>query len=283
MLTRYACERFLYRLGESPFRDRCILKGASLLAVWMGDPYRATRDIDLSAHGSSDEAAVRMIIEATCAVDCDQDGLTFDLTSARVSPIREQGPYPGQRVNLRAYLDRARIPMQVDFGFGDAVIPEPEEALMPTLIDGMPPPMLRVYSPMTTIAEKFEAMVRLEHRNSRMKDFNDIWMLSEVLAFDGASLCQAITSCFNRRGTGLMSETPAALTAAFYSNADMQNRWRRYLDREAFLAAPPESFDIIGERIQTFLAPVRETTLQGSPFNAHWPAGGPWRTRRQRE
>ena len=44
-LVRYACERFLYRLGGSTMRERFILKGAALLALWMEEPYRATRDI----------------------------------------------------------------------------------------------------------------------------------------------------------------------------------------------------------------------------------------------
>ncbi|MCY3801560.1 MAG: nucleotidyl transferase AbiEii/AbiGii toxin family protein [Chloroflexi bacterium] len=279
LLARYACERFLYRLGESPARNRCILKGASLLTVWMDAPYRATRDIDLAAHGPSNEAAVLAIIEAICGVGCPEDGLTFDFTSVKTCSIQGQGGYAGRRARLWASLGAARIRVQVDFGFGDAVIPEPEETPMPTILDRMPAPVLRVYSPVTTIAEKFEAMVQLEHRNSRMKDFNDIWMLSEVLALDGDSLRQAIIRCFDRRRTDLTSETPAVLTAAFYSSTNMQSMWRRHLEREAFIAAPPESFAIIGERIQDFLAPVRQSISHGSRFNMHWPAGGPWRSR----
>lgn len=42
-LVRFAAERLLFRLGASTARERCILKGASLLAVWLPDPYRARR------------------------------------------------------------------------------------------------------------------------------------------------------------------------------------------------------------------------------------------------
>ena len=100
-LVRYACERFLYRLGESAVRDRCILKGATLLALWMKEPYRATRDIDLLAFGDSDEETVRMLITTVCSVPCDEDGITFDLETLRVSPIRDNQKYQGQRANLR--------------------------------------------------------------------------------------------------------------------------------------------------------------------------------------
>ena len=189
----------------------------------------------------------------------------------------------GQRAKLRAYLDTIRIPIQVDFGFGDAVIPEPEETRMPTLIDGMPAPVLLAYSPLTTVAEKFETMVRWGSNNSRMKDFYDIWGLSETLEFDGSLLLQAVSDCFERRGTDWMSETPAALTTAFYSNVNLQDRWRGYLRNGSLLAVPPGSFEVIGVRIQKFLAPVQDCAARDGVFEMHWPAGGPWRPQRRVE
>ena len=117
LLARYACERFLYRLGMSPVRDRCILKGATLLAVWMQEPYRGTRDVDLLALGRNDETSVREIMTAICTVACPEDGLNFDLDSLRVSPIRPGQAYQGQRVKLACHLGQARIPTQIDFGF----------------------------------------------------------------------------------------------------------------------------------------------------------------------
>ncbi len=128
-LVRYASERFLFRLGASPLRERCILKGAGLLALWMPDPYRATRDLDFLAHGPSDAGAIRDLIAAICAVPCPDDGLTFDARSIEVSPIRIDEEYQGQRVLVTARLGTARIRLQVDLGFGDAVVPAPEEAV----------------------------------------------------------------------------------------------------------------------------------------------------------
>ena len=127
-LVRYACERFLYRLGASEIRDRCILKGASLLSLWMEDPYRATRDIDLLAYGENDEETVRGLMEVICSVSCSDDGLEFDLHSLNISTIREGQRYNGKRASLRAILGTAKINVQVDFGFGDVVTPGPEEA-----------------------------------------------------------------------------------------------------------------------------------------------------------
>ena len=275
-LVRYACERFLYRLGESAVRDRCILKGATLLALWMKEPYRATRDIDLLAFGESDEETVRTIITTVCSVPCEEDGITFDLESLRVSPIRDNQRYQGQRANLRARLGTAQIPVQVDFGFGNAVTSVVDEERLPTLIDGVPAPVLRTYPRVTTIAEKFETMVQLGTRNSRMKDFYDVWALSETFAFDGAELLEAVARCFERRGTAWSQAVPEALTSAFYSNADLQDRWQSYGQDGQLLSSPPSAFEDIGGRIQSLLGPVRESILSGESFATHWPAGGPW-------
>lgn len=62
-LVRYARERLLFRLGKLPARDRCVLKGACLLAVWMKDPYRATREVDFLSFGSMLQRAVAACFE----------------------------------------------------------------------------------------------------------------------------------------------------------------------------------------------------------------------------
>ena len=275
-LVRYACERFLYRLGESAVRDRCILKGATLLALWMKEPYRATRDIDLLAFGESDEETVRTIITTVCSVPCEMDGITFDLGTLRISPIRENQRYQGQRATLRARLGAARIPVQVDFGFGNAVTSVVDEERLPTLIGGVPAPSVRTYTRVATIAEKFETMVQLGTRNSRMKDFYDIWALSETFELDGAELREAVECCFERRGTAWSQALPEALTSDFYSNGDLQDRWQSYGQDGQLLSSPPSAFEDIGSRIQSFLGPVRASILGGQPFEMHWSPSGSW-------
>ena len=275
-LVRYACERFLYRLGESAVRDRCILKGATLLALWMKEPYRATRDIDLLAFGESDEEAVRTIITTVCSVPCEEDGIIFDVETLRVSPIRDNQRYQGQRANLRARLGTARIAVQVDFGFGNAITSVVDEERLPILIGGVPAPLVRTYPRVATIAEKFETMVQLGIRNSRMKDFYDIWALSETFAFDGAELREAVERCFERRETAWSQAVPEALTPAFYSNPDLLNRWQSYGQDGQLLRSPPSAFEEIGNRIQVFLGPVRQSIIAQETYAMHWPPGGSW-------
>ncbi|MEO9249666.1 MAG: nucleotidyl transferase AbiEii/AbiGii toxin family protein [Gemmatimonadaceae bacterium] len=266
----------MFRLGESDARDRCVLKGAGLLTVWLRDPYRATRDVDFLATGPDDDDAIREIIKTICAVPCPEDGLRFDLTDLRLQPIREDVEYPGKRAQFLAYLGTARIKVQIDFGFGDAIIGGPESIQYPIMLSDLPTPHVRAYPRVASVAEKFEAMVKLGIRNSRMKDFHDVWALSDAFRFDGNVLREAVVACFDRRRTGWTNEMPAALTSAFYDNPDLQVRWSAYLRSGNVLVTPPARFGVIGERIILFLAPVRDSIVTGDPFQARWSPGGPW-------
>ena len=133
-----------------------------------------------------------------CAVESPDGGLTFLPGSVHVEPIREEQDYGGMRVKLMAKLGNVRIPLQVDIGAGDAVVPPPEVLDYPGLLD-LPRARLRAYRPETSIAEKKEAIVRLALANSRMKDFFDIHRLAETRTFDGETMRLAVAATFTRR------------------------------------------------------------------------------------
>lgn len=275
-LTRFGDERFLFRLGQSEARDRCILKGAGLLTVWLDEPYRATRDVDLLASGPQDDETIRRLIEIICAVQCPEDGLRFDLSGLTVEPIRAEEEYSGKRARFIAWLGAARITIQVDFGFGDIVVGGPGEIDYPTMLPGLPVSRLKAYPRAASVAEKFEAMVKLGTRNSRMKDFHDIWALSTEFDFDGMELRDAADACFERRRTPWTDETPDVLTTAFYHDSLLQKQWAGYLRSGSVRVAPPARFELIGERIIQFLSLVRERIIARTRFDARWLAGGPW-------
>lgn len=127
-----------------------------------------------------------------------------------------------------------------------------------------------------SVAEKLEAMVSLDTRNSRMKDFHDVWALSMAFDFDGESLREAVAACFERRGTRWSDETPRALTPEFYRIAELGARWRGYLGVGGVLVPPPAQFEVVGEHIRQFLGPIRMSIVSQTPFAASWAAGGPW-------
>ena len=165
VLQRYAVERFLYRLSVSGEVDAFTLKGASLFLLWTGREFRPTRDVDLLGAGPPDPTEVRARIVRICAEPCVDDGLVFDTESIRIEDIREGLEYGGIRIRLRAELGQARIPLQADVGFGDAITPERQEADYPTLLE-LPSPHIWTYPKETFVAEKFESIVRLGPANS---------------------------------------------------------------------------------------------------------------------
>ncbi len=273
MVTRYALERLLYRLGVSPYRDRFILKGAMLFTLWLDDPFRPTRDVDLLGFGDDDAAALKMVFRDICSIVVEDDGVRFDTTKLRAAPIRDQAEYGGVRVQMAATVGGARVPLRVDIGFGDVVTPAPSDVDYPVLLDH-PPPKLRAYPKETVVAEKFEAMVSLGATNTRMKDFYDLWAMARRFAFDGRVLGAAIGATFKRRATDLPADTPAALTEAFA--AEKQKLWRAFTTRDR-LTQTPETFAEVVTQIGAFLMPVIAALRRDSDTASSWPPGGPWR------
>ena len=276
-LQRYAVERFLYRLGESAHRDRLILKGAALFALWGGAVYRATRDVDFTGYGSPDEAEVLAAVREICETSSPNDELVFDAATLTAEPIRDQSEYHGLRVRLEARLGDSRIPVQIDIGFGNAIIPSPQQVTYPTLLDD-PSPRIQAYPLEAVIAEKFHTMVLLGERNSRFKDFYDLHVLARQFPFDGPQLAGAGAATFERRRTEITAVQSTSLTAGFFSDEGRATQWRAYLDRNRLPGAPAD-FGAVGETLTTFLSPVWNALATGSDFSSSWNAGGPWRVR----
>jgi predicted nucleotidyltransferase component of viral defense system len=214
VLTEYGLERFLYRLAQSQYRDRFVLKGALLFELWTHRPYRPTRDLDLEGQGDNRISRIKQLFAEIISQSVEDDGLVFDPTSLRVARIKEEQEYEGLRINFIARLERAKIHMQVDVGFGDIIVPPPEKIEYPRMLD-FPAARLMAYPKEAVVAEKLEALVKLGIVNTRMKDFYDLWKLSRDFDFDGALLRNAIKATFKRRGTEVPSDTPLALTHEF--------------------------------------------------------------------
>jgi hypothetical protein len=276
LLHRYAAERFLHRLGQSAYRDLYVLKGAMLYPLWGGSIYRATRDLDFTGYGSNAVADALAVMQEVCAVPVAEDGLIFDAETLAAEAIRDDAEYNGLRIRLRAALGAARIPMQIDIGFGNAIEPPATEVVYPTLLD-LPAPRLRAYAQEAVVAEKLHAMVVLGERNSRYKDFYDVYVFAGQFPFDGERLTAAIAATFERRGTPIKTALPAALNAPFYSDGARAGQWRAYLTRNALPGTPAE-WMTIGELLQSFLEPPWRAIADGRAFSAEWPPAGPWRT-----
>jgi hypothetical protein len=275
VLHRYAAERFLYRLGESGQRDCLVLKGAMLFALWGGSLYRPTRDLDFTGYGSSEPVDVLKAFGEICRCPVEDDAVTFDSSTLTAEPIRDAAEYGGLRVRFHATLGNARIPMQIDIGFGNAIVPQACDADYPTLLD-FPAPRIRAYPQEAVIAEKLHALVVLGESNTRMKDLYDLHILASRFSFDGVRLAQAIGATFERRCTTIDTAIPAALTPRFFADGARAELWRSYLSRNGLPGAPAD-LNAVGELLQAFFRPLWALFSGGGKFTLSWPPAGPWK------
>jgi predicted nucleotidyltransferase component of viral defense system len=255
VLVRFATERLLYRLFRSPHSERFVLKGAWLFYVWDLER-RVTRDLDLLGFGDASPAAMEEVFREVLGVPVEPDGIEFDEAGLQVAEMREGAAYPGVRVRVVARLGNARIPFQVDVGFGDIVVDPPAKTELPTLLD-LPAPEFSIYPVEAVVAEKIEAMVRFDELNTRLKDYFDLYVLATEVVIDDASLTRQLAQTFQRRGTTIPGEMPVGLSDAFASDSERNARWRAFLERSAGAASAPASFPEVVNRIrEVVLAPL---------------------------
>lgn len=226
VLVRYALERLLYRLSISEHRSSFILKGGMLVTLWIESSSRETRDADFLGHGDSDADHLREVFAGVLSIDAD-DGLAFDTASLRTAVIREEMEYGGVRLRADAYLERSRIPVTIDIGFGDALADAARTMAYPSML-GMDEPEIRIYPPASVIAEKFQAMVALGIANGRMKDYFDLWAIPRALEIAPDDLDAAIRATFERRGTAVPADRPPGLSDAVIDDDAKRTQWRAY-------------------------------------------------------
>lgn len=275
LLTRFTIERFLYRLSVSRHRERFVLKGALLFALWQEEAlHRITRDLDLLGFGESSINGLEQVFREICAIDAPDDGVVFHPDTVRAEPIRAHELYVGMRLMLEATIGSARTRLQADVGFGDATAVDPIESEFPSLLD-LPCPKIRAYRMETTIAEKYQAAVSLGLLNSRMKDFFDFYYLGRHFSFDGQRLADSISATFKRRGAELPEGIPAGFGSAFRSDPGRQAVWKSFWKKSVRLD-PPLPLEEAVSFAASFVIPPALAAAQDKPFAASWKPGGPW-------
>lgn len=265
-LVTYGLERTIYRLSVSDYAERFTLKGGIFLyALFDGNYARATMDIDLLAqHISNDAEKMKKVFHNIFSIECD-DALRFDLDSLEVIYITEFKEYHGVNVSIMGYLDRTKVPVSIDIGFGDVIYPQRMQMFFPVLLD-MDSPKVYAYSIYSVIAEKFEAFVSLGLANGRYKDFYDIYVLSEKYDLNGNELKNAIMETFLHRGTGF--DDIAAFEPDFTEDTSRQGRWNSFIKKKK--AMIKIEFTLAIEQIKKLLIPIVKSIETNKDFNHKW-------------
>ena len=276
VLTRYAIERLLFRLGQAAAAERYVLKGAMLFLTWPEHAYRPTGDLDLLGEGDPEPSVIADLFSGICRIACPEEGIAFDVRTIQVEPTREAETYRGVRLRLVGELAKARIPIQVDIGFGDHVFPAPRRQTFPGLLPGLPLPNILMYPPETVVAEKFEAMIRFAEGNSRVKDFHDIWVTSRTFRFELPVLVEAMLGTLRRRGTATPTATPVALTDDFAMQVEDRGLWSGFLRRNPPAQLPPP-FAQVQDDLRQFFGPVIASLALPEAAKGRWdPTSATW-------
>lgn len=267
VLQSYAMERFLHRISISPHAYGVILKGALLLKTIGLPRARPTMDIDLLRKGAADRDSLVALVRECAAIETD-DGIKFLTESVVGSDIDKDGGYTGTRVLFEGRMNNVRLPMQIDFGVGDVMVPGPRMITFPHILNGEME--LLAYPVQSAMAEKIQAMVALGQANSRMKDFYDVWVCSQNLSFD-ATLLDAIAATFEKRKTVVPSEIPTAFTREFI--ASHQSQWNAFTKKilEPDLAG---KFAEIVAAVQDFAMPAMQAVVRGEQIS--WSPAEGW-------
>lgn len=265
-LTMYGLERTLYRISVSSYADKFTLKGGILLyALFEGEFARATTDIDLLAKGTSNDiGAMENIFKEVFTIEED-DALKYDLNTLNVRSITEFKEYHGVNISIVAYLDRTRIDVSLDIGFGDIVYPNRIMIEFPVLLE-MKAPNIYAYSIESIVAEKFEAFVQLGYANSRYKDFYDIYILATTRDFMGTVLQQAIIETFAHRKTGF--DDIVAFEKEFVIDKTRQIRWSSFVRKKKAMV-DVELKEVLG-LVKIFLNPVVNAIKADIEFEFEW-------------
>jgi len=275
VLQYYGMERFLFRLSQSKYADAFVLKGALMFMAWQMPERRTTLDIDFLARHVNEVSKIEGAVRDICAAKVPADGLVFKPDSVKGRIIKEDAEYAGVRIKLMGYLERARISMQIDFGFGDVIYPSAQNIKYPVLLD-FPAPELKGYTPESVVSEKFEAMVQLGDLNSRMKDFYDLWSMMRQFDFAGGALVQAVRKTFEHRKTMLPVTKPFFSPAIYDKNSMNHARWKAFLSTTQIKNAPMD-LAIVAMAIEKFLLEPVTAIHSGRDLAVHWHAPGPWR------
>ena len=228
-LAAFVGERFLYRLGRSPYASRFILKGAYLLNIlFERQGYRTTRDIDVLDGHPERAPQLRKTLKAILTADVPPDGIEFRPDTITVDEIRQQNIYRGLRAKVDAYLERSKVRLQIDIGFGDSVAPPAHVIECPSLLDFESAQVL-AYPMEAVIAEKLDAMVNLGKQTSRMKDYFDLHVILQAFTLSGESVAEAVRATFAKRRTPIPASTPEALDAALADDPTKQTQWTAFL------------------------------------------------------
>lgn len=235
LMRNYMMERFLERISLSEYRDKFILKGGMLVAAMVGLDARSTMDLDATVKGANVNVEdIENLISAIVSVPID-DGVKFQLKS--ISEIMDEAEYPGIRVSMTTTFDGVVTPLKIDISTGDAITPREVRYSFKLMLEDRSIDIC-AYNLETVLAEKLETIITRTTTNTRMRDFYDLHILSQLhgQSIVPADLRAALIATARKRGTEkYLADAPAAFDEV-EADSNMEKLWRAYQKKFSYAA-----------------------------------------------
>lgn len=273
LIDRYAYTGFLHRLSKSEWAEFFALKGGMMMLVLTGgNSPRPTKDIDLDGTKNMTTQELRDVISKILKIRVEpDDGLEFDTDTLDVIKDRTDNMISGAKVRISAKLGTAKIGVNIDVGFQNAITPSVRNVFMPSVFSDQSPIPIQMYPVETSIAEKFRAMVWYGKSNTRLKDYYDIAKYSELSEIEGHDLSEAIKRSFARMDMVL----PDLSEIESLDEKNIQHfspQWKAFTSKNNITAS---SFSDCLEQVNALLAPVI-LHIQGQPEPGKWVPHSGW-------
>lgn len=245
VMQNYMFERFLFRLSNTPYRDKFILKGGMLVAALVGLDNRATMDLDatLKNFPLTQETISRALSEI-CDVVCD-DGVSFEL--GNISSIRDEDIYGGYRVGIKARYDTIVMLLSIDISTGDKITPHAVELNFYEMFDSKKSFKLWAYNTETVLAEKIETILRRTVFNTRPRDFYDAYILVTTQKIDKSVFLAALQATAEHRKTSEQIADISSILQTVSDSEELKSMWEKY--RKQFTYAKDISYGDIMNKI----------------------------------
>lgn len=234
LLRNFMMERFLERIAISKYKHNFILKGGMLITAMVGIDARTTMDMDATIKGQSlSKTEITAFIEEILEIQMNDDAV-FSFQS--IEEIREEADYPGYRLSIGAIFDKTRQTLKIDITTGDYVTPKEIEYAYKLMFEDRTISIM-AYNLETVLAEKFETIITRGVANTRMRDFYDIYILTNTQTFDGITFKAALDKTVEKRSTSKqMSDGITDTIVRILGNQTMADLWQRY-QKKYFYAA----------------------------------------------
>lgn len=264
-LQLFCQEEFLRKIEASRYSENFILKGGMFLYTITEFASRPTRDIDFMIRWiSNDTENMNQIMEEICTANTGNDFIRIEVLASE--NITEEKEYHGVKTKFRAYIKNVKIPFSSDVGVDDVIVPGAVKRTVSTRLDGFHPPTIYTYSLESTIAEKFDAIIKRMEATSRMKDFFDIYYLSGVFDFEGRKLQEAIFRTLEYRGTIYESDSFERIRD-FKNNTSLLKLWDNY---QSGTRGDKPDFNVVIDRLEKFLEPIFHAVIMEEEWFCIW-------------